>query len=395
MPPSHVLLSHRVPAVIDFRLSDDQTLLARAVREFAAREIAPRLREWDEAQHFPVELLPALADLGLMGIQVPEALGGAGMSPVDYCIVLDELARVDPSIALSVAAHNGLGTAHLAMFGSDAQKQRYVVPLASGRKLAAWGLTEASSGSDAAAMRTTATRDGDGWVLNGSKSFITHGRSADTLVIMAVTDRAKGRKGISAFVVERGTPGLEAGKKEEKLGMRASETAEVLLENCRIPGDQLIGEEGQGFIQTLQVLDAGRIGIAALAVGLAQGAYDASRAYAAERRQFNTPIGEFPSIRAKLVRHRARVEAARLLTYRAAWLKDQGRRMTLESSMAKLYASEIAVRAAEDAVQIHGGYGFVKDYPAEKFFRDVKLTTIGEGTSEIQRLVIARQLLAS
>jgi alkylation response protein AidB-like acyl-CoA dehydrogenase len=381
--------------VLDVTLTEDHTLLARSVREFAEREMRPHVRDWDDAQHFPAELLPALADLGLMGIQVPDVYGGAGMSAVDYCIALEELARVDPSVSLSVAAHNGLGTAHIAMFGTEAQKQRYVVPLAQGRALAAWGLTEAESGSDAAAMRTTAVRDGDGWVLNGAKSFITHGASADTLVIMAITDRARGAKGISAFVVERGTPGLRAGKKEDKLGMRASETAEVLLEQCRVPADHLIGDEGQGFIQTLQVLDAGRIGIAALAVGLAQGAYESARDYAFERRQFGVAIGTFPSIRARLATHATRIEAARLLTWRAAWLKDQGRRMTLESSMAKLFASEAAVRAAEDAVQIHGGYGFVKDYPAEKFFRDVKLTTIGEGTSEIQRLVIVRQLLAA
>jgi len=381
--------------VLDATLSDDQTLLARSVREFAQRELGPNVRAWDDAQQFPLELLPKLAELGLMGIQIPEAYGGAGMSAVDYCLALEELARVDPSIALSVAAHNGLGTAHLAMFGSEAQKQRYVVPLAQGRALAAWGLTEPGSGSDAAAMRTTAVRDADGWVLNGTKSFITHGASADTLVVMAVTDRSRGPKGISAFVIERGTPGLRAGKKEDKLGMRASETAEVILEQCRIPAGQLIGEEGQGFVQTLQVLDAGRIGIAALAVGLAQGAYECARRYAFERRQFGAPIGSFPSLRARLAGHATRIAAARLLTHRAAWLKDQGRRMTLESSMAKLFSSEVAARTAEDAVQIHGGYGFVKDYPAEKYFRDVKLTTIGEGTSEIQRLVIARQLLAA
>jgi alkylation response protein AidB-like acyl-CoA dehydrogenase len=381
--------------VPDFSLTDDQRLLARSVRAFAEAEIGPHVRAWDEAQHFPHELLPKLAGLGLMGIQVPESLGGAGMSSVDYCLALEELARVDPSIALSVAAHNGLGLAHLAMYGSEAQQQRYVTTLASGETLAAWGLTEAGSGSDAAAMRTTARRDGDHWVLDGSKCFITHGASADILVVMAVTDRTKGAKGISAFVIERGTPGLAAGKKEDKLGMRASETVEVLLQDCRIPAENLIGGEGQGFIQTLQVLDAGRIGIAALAVGLAQGAYECARTYAFERTQFGVAIGTFPSIRGKLVSHAAAVQAARLLTLRAAWLKDQGRKMTLESSMAKLYASEIAVRAAEDAVQIHGGYGFVKDYPAEKFFRDVKLTTIGEGTSEIQRLVIARQLLAA
>jgi alkylation response protein AidB-like acyl-CoA dehydrogenase len=380
---------------MQFELSEEQALLRRSVREFAETEIRPYVMEWDNAQHFPHELLPKLADLGLMGIQFPEAHGGAAMSAVDYCICIEELARVDPSVSLSVAAHNGLGAAHIAMFASPEQKERYLVPLARGERLAAWGLTEPGSGSDAAAMRTTAVRDGDGWVLNGSKAFITHGKSADTMVVMAVTDRARGSKGISAFVVERGTPGLLAGKKEDKLGMRASETCEVILQNCRVAAAQMIGDEGQGFLQTLQVLDAGRIGIAALAVGLAQGAYEAARDYAAERRQFGRPINTFQSIRWKLVDNASRVEAARLLTYRAAWLKDQGRRMTLESSMAKLFASEIAVRASEDGVQIFGGYGFVKDYPAEKFFRDVKLTTIGEGTSEVQRLVIARQLLAA
>jgi alkylation response protein AidB-like acyl-CoA dehydrogenase len=378
-----------------FRLTEEQELLRRSVREFAESEIRPHVMEWDNAQHFPLELLPKLAELGLMGVQFPEAYGGAALSALEYCLCIEELARVDPSISLSVAAHNGLGAAHIAMFGSETQKRQYLAPLASGRHLAAWGLTEPSSGSDAAAMRTTAAPDGDEWVLNGSKAFITHGKSADTLVIMAVTDRAKGAKGISAFIVERGTPGLLAGKKEDKLGMRASETCEVILQNCRVPGVQMIGEEGEGFVQTLQVLDAGRIGIAALAVGLAQGAYEAARAYAGDRAQFGRKIGGFQSIRWKLLDNASRVEAARLLTYRAAWLKDQGRKVTLESSMAKLYASEIAVRASEDAVQIFGGYGFVKDYPAEKYFRDVKLTTIGEGTSEVQRLVIARQLLAA
>jgi alkylation response protein AidB-like acyl-CoA dehydrogenase len=378
-----------------FGLSEEQELLRRSIREFAETEVRPHVMEWDNAQHFPTELLPKLAELGLMGIQFPEAYGGAGMSAVDYCLCIEELARVDPSISLSVAAHNGLGAAPIAMFGSEAQKQRYLEPLATGRRLAAWGLTEPGSGSDAAAMRTSAVRDGDQWILNGSKAFITHGHSADTMVVMAVTNRAQGTKGISTFIVERGTPGLVAGRKEDKLGMRASETCEVILQNCRVPGDQMIGDEGQGFIQTLQVLDAGRIGIAALAVGLAQGAFEAARAYAAERSQFGRNIDSFQSIRWKLLDNATRVEAARLLTYRAAWLKDQGRRTTLESSMAKLYASESAVRVSEDAVQIFGGYGFVKDYPAEKFFRDVKLTTIGEGTSEVQRLVIARQLLAA
>jgi alkylation response protein AidB-like acyl-CoA dehydrogenase len=379
---------------VNFCLTEEQQLLRRTVREFSEAEIKPNIREWDEAQQFPRELLTKLADLGLMGIQFAPEYGGSGMSAIDYCICIEELARVDPSVSLSVAAHNGLGAAHIALFGNDAQKQKYLTPLAKGEKLAAWGLTEPSSGSDAAAMRTTATRDGQTWVLNGSKAFITHGKSGDTMVVMAVTDKSRGNKGISAFIVERGTPGFSAGKKEDKLGMRASETTEVIFQNCRIPADQLVGEEGQGFIQTLQVLDAGRIGIAALAVGLGQGAYEAARTYAFERKQFGRPIGTFQSIRWKLVDNAARVEMSRLLTYRAAWLKDQGRRMTLESSMAKLYASESAVRASEDCVQIHGGYGFVKDYPAEKFFRDVKLTTIGEGTSEVQRLVIARQLLS-
>lgn len=379
---------------MDVRLTEEQELLRRSVREFAESELRPHVMDWDEAQQFPRALLARFAELGLMGIQFPEEYGGAGMSSVDYCICIEELARVDPSVCLSVAAHNGLGAAHIAMFGTDEQKRTYLVPLATGRQLAAWGLTEASSGSDAASMRTVAVRDGGDWVISGTKQFITHGGTGDLIVVMAVTTRGKGSRGISAFIVERGAPGFRAGKKENKLGMRASETSEVVFEGCRVPASQMLGAEGQGFINALQVLDAGRIGIAALAVGLAQGAFDAARAYAFVRKQFGQPIGTFQSIRAKLVDNATRIEAARLLTYRAAAMKDEGRRTTLEAAMAKLYSSEIAVRAAEDGVQIHGGYGFVKDYPAEKYFRDVKLTTIGEGTSEIQRLVIARQLLA-
>jgi alkylation response protein AidB-like acyl-CoA dehydrogenase len=379
---------------MDFRLTDDQELLRRSVREFAETEIRPHIVEWDNAQHFPIELVPKLAAIGLMGIQFSEEYGGAGMSAIDYCICVEELARVDPSVALSVAAHNGLCGSHLFMFGSEAQKQRFLVPLARGEKIGAWGLTESSSGSDAAAMRTAATRGGPDWVLNGAKTFTTHGRVGDTFVVMAVTDRPAGSKGISAFVIEKGTPGLRAGKKEDKLGMRASDTSEVLLDQCRVPGDQLLGQEGQGFVNAMQVLDAGRIGIAALAVGLAQGAYEAALRYAKERRAFGKTISQFQAIQWKLADNATRIEAARLLTYRAAYMKDHQRRMTLESAMAKLYASEIAVKAADDCVQIHGGYGFVKDYPAEKYFRDVKLTTIGEGTSEIQRLVIARELFA-
>jgi alkylation response protein AidB-like acyl-CoA dehydrogenase len=380
---------------MDLRLTPDQELLRRSIREFAEAEIRPHVMEWDEAQHFPPELRPKLAALGLMGIQIPEEFGGAAMSAIDYCICIEELARVDPSICLSVAAHNGLGTAHIAAFGTREQKLQYLVPLAHGEKLAAWGLTEASAGSDAAAIRTTAVREGDCWVINGSKQFITHGQTGDLIVVMAVTTRGRGSRGISAFIVERGTPGFRAGKKEDKLGMRASETSEVIFENCRIPRSQLLGLEGQGFVNAMQVLDVGRIGIAALAVGLAQGAYEAARDYAFVRRQFGRPIGTFQSIRAKLVENGGRINAARLLTYRAASMREAGRSTTLEAAMAKLYSSEVAVQAAEDGVQIFGGYGFVKDYPAEKYFRDVKLTTIGEGTSEIQRLVIARQLLAA
>jgi alkylation response protein AidB-like acyl-CoA dehydrogenase len=378
---------------MDFRPTEEQELLRRTVREFAETEIGPHVMEWDEAQHFPMELLPKLAALGLTGITYPEELGGSGMSAVDYCICIEEIARVCPAIALSVAAHNGLCSSHIFMFGSDAQKRQYLPRLTRGEVLGAWGLTEAGAGSDAAGMRTTAVRQGNCWVLNGAKTFITHGRVGGLMVVMAVTDRSKGHRGISAFIVEHGTLGMTPGKKENKLGMRASDTSEVVFENCRIPVAQLLGEEGQGFINTLQVLDSGRIGIAALSVGLAQGAYEAALRYAKDRRQFGQPIASFQAIQWKLADDATRIEAARLLTYRAAYLKDRGMRTTKESSIAKLFASEIAVKAADDCVQIHGGYGFVKDYPAEKYFRDVKLLTIGEGTSEIQRLVIARQLL--
>jgi alkylation response protein AidB-like acyl-CoA dehydrogenase len=378
---------------VDFRLSEEQQLLRQTVREFAEAEIRPHAMEWDESQHFPMELLPKLAALGLTGIQFAEEYGGAAMSSVDYCICIEELARVCPAIALSVAAHNGLCTAHIAMFGTDAQKAQFLPRLVKGEVLGAWGLTEAGAGSDAAGMRTAAVRQGDEWTLNGSKNFITHGRIGGVMVVIVVTDRTKGHRGISAFVVEHGTPGMAAGKKENKLGMRASDTSEVVFQDCHVPAANLLGQEGEGFINTLQVLDAGRIGIAALSVGLAQGAYEAARTYALQRRQFGQPIAAFQAIQWKLADNATRIEAARLLTYRAAYLKDCGARTTRESSMAKLFASEIAVKAADDCVQIHGGYGFVKDYPAEKFFRDVKLVTIGEGTSEIQRLVIARQLL--
>lgn len=380
---------------MDFRLSDEQQVLRQTVREFAEAEIAPQVMAWDEAQVFPHDLIPKLAALGLLGIQFPEAYGGAAMSAVDYCICIEELARVDPSVAILVAAHNGLGAAHIHMFGTEAQKQRFLVPLAKGEVLGAWGLTEPTAGSDAAGTRTVAVRDGDTWVLNGAKTFTTHGSVGGVMVAMAVTDRGKGNRGISAFIVPRGTPGMAPGKKENKLGLRASDTSEVVFTDCRLPADALLGEAGQGFINAMQVLDAGRIGIAALSVGLAQGAYEAARRYATQRRQFGQPIASFQAIQWKLADMATRIEAGRWLTYRAAYLKDSGvARTTRESSMAKLYSSEMAVRAAEECVQIHGGYGFTKDYPAEKFYRDVKLMTIGEGTSEIQRLVIARHLFA-
>jgi alkylation response protein AidB-like acyl-CoA dehydrogenase len=379
---------------MDFRPTDEQQLLRRTVREFAETEIRPHVREWDEQQHFSSDLVPKLAALGLMGIQFPERYGGAALSAIDYCICIEELARVDPAVALSVAGHNGLCCGHIALVGSEEQKQRFLTPLARGEKLGAWGLTESSSGSDAAGMRTTATRAGNCWVLNGSKTFITHGRIGDVIVVMAITNRAAGTKGITAFIVERGTPGMSPGKKEDKLGMRASDTSEVIFDNCRVPADQQLGEEGQGFVDTMQVLDAGRIAIAALSVGLAQGAYEAALAYAKERRAFGKTISRFQAIQFKLADAATRIEGARLLTYRAASMRDHGQKTTLESAMAKLYASEHAVRVAEDCVQIHGGYGFIKDYPAEKYYRDVKLLTIGEGTSEIQRLVIARRLLS-
>jgi alkylation response protein AidB-like acyl-CoA dehydrogenase len=317
--------------------------------------------EWDEAQQFPDALVAKMAALGLMGIQFPDAYGGAAMSAVDYCVCIEELARVDPAVALSVAAHNGLCSAHIFMFGTEAQNARFLPPLARGEMLGAWGLTEPTAGSDAAGTRTVAVRDGDSWVINGAKTFITHGRTAGVMVVMAVTDRSRGNRGISAFIVPRGTAGMRAGKKENKLGMRASDTSEVIFTDCRVPHDQLLGAEGQGFVNAMQVLDAGRTGIAALSVGLAQGAYEAAVRYAKERRQFGQAIAAFQAIQWKIADLATRIEAARLLTYRAAWLKDRGQRTTRESAEAKLFSSEVAVRAAEECVQIHGGYGFVKD----------------------------------
>ncbi len=352
--------------------------------------------EWDEASHFPSEMIPKLAEMGLMGVIFPEAYGGAGLGYTEYVIAIEELARVDGSVGLTVAAHNSLCTNHLYKFGNEEQKRKYVVPLAQGKKLGCWSLTEPEAGSDAGGTRTVAVRRSGGWVLNGAKSFTTNGQYADVCVAMAVTDKQKSSHGISAFVIERGAPGFRPGKKENKLGMRASDTSEVVFSDCRVPEGNLLGAEGEGFINSLQVLDGGRISIAALALGMAQGAFEAAANYARHRKQFGRAIAEFQAIQFKLADMETQIEAARLLVYQAAWLADRKDvRFTRESSMAKLYASEVAVSVANESVQIHGGYGFIKDYPAEKYYRDVKLCTIGEGTSEIQRLVIARQLLGN
>jgi alkylation response protein AidB-like acyl-CoA dehydrogenase len=380
---------------VDFTFTDEQKHLRKSVREFAEGEIAPHVMEWDEVSHFPAELLPQLAEMGLMGVIFPEQYGGAGLGYIEYATVIEELSRVDGSIGLFVAAHNSLCSNHIYKFGSEEQKKKYLVPLAQGKKLGAWSLTEPEAGSDAGGTRTSAVRQGDHWLLNGSKTFTTNGTYADLCVAMAVTDKSKDSHGISAFILEKGTPGFRPGKKENKLGMRASDTSEVIFSDCRIPTGQLLGPEGEGFIGSLKILDGGRISIAALALGMAQGALEAATSYAKQRKQFGKAIAEFQAIQFKLADMATQVEAARLLVYQAAWLADQKDvRFTRESSMAKLFASEVAVRVANDCVQVHGGYGFIKDYPAEKFYRDVKLCTIGEGTSEIQRLVIARQLLA-
>ena len=378
---------------MEFDLNEEQQQVKMSVREFAEAEIAPHVMEWDEAQHFPVELLPKLADLGLMGVIVPEEYGGAGMGYVEYVTIVEELSRVDGSVGISVAAHNSLCSNHIYMFGTEEQKQKYLVPLARGEHLGAWGLTEASAGSDASGTRTTAVRQNGDWIVNGSKNFITHAIHADTCVAVAVTDRAKGNKGITAYIFEKGMNGFAPAKKENKLGLRASETASVVFEDCRVPDGNRLGDEGLGFVQAMQVLDGGRISIAALAVGIAQGAYESAVRYSKEREQFGKPISEFQAIQFKLADMATGIEAARLLMYRAAYMKDQGRKVTKESAMAKLYASEVSVRVCEEAIQIHGGYGYTKDYPPEKYWRDSKLCTIGEGTSEIQRMVIARQLL--
>ncbi|MBM3791321.1 MAG: acyl-CoA dehydrogenase [Acidobacteria bacterium] len=374
-------------------LTEGMEILRNTVREFAEKEIAPHAMEWDEAQAFPGDVVPKLAELGMFGAVFPPEYGGSGLSYPEYVIVVEELSRVDGSVGLLVAAHVSLCTNHIYLAGTEEQKRRYLPDLASGAKIGAWGLTEPEAGSDAGGTRTTALRDGEYYVLNGSKNFITNASVAGTYVILASTQPGMGNHGISAFIIESGTSGCAVGRKENKLGLRASDTASIVLEDCRVPAANLLGKEGAGFKDALKVLDGGRISIAALSLGMAQGAYEHALRYAKERKQFGQPISEFQAVQFKLADMATEIEAARCLTFHAAERKQAGRRTTRESAMAKLFASEVAVRAANEAVQIHGGYGFTKDFPVEKFYRDVKLCTIGEGTSEIQRLVIARQLL--
>ncbi|HEX4310484.1 MAG TPA: acyl-CoA dehydrogenase [Acidobacteriaceae bacterium] len=376
-----------------FTLTEDQEALRREIRDFAAREIAPHVLRWDEASEFPHDVVKQLGAMGLLGVIFPLEYGGAGLGYTDYMLAIEELSAVDGSIGIIVAAHNSLCTNHIFLAGNEAQKRKYIPKLASGQHLGAWGLTEPGSGSDAGAARTTAIRKGDQYVLNGNKTFITNGHYADVSVIIAVTDKSQGTRGLSAFIVEKDTPGFRPGKKENKLGLRASDTSELIFEDCAIPAENLLGKEGEGFVDAMRTLDGGRISIAALSLGIARGALDASVKYVKERRQFGKAIAEFQGIQWKLADMATELDAARLLTLRAAVLKDAGKRVTQESAMAKLYASEVAVKICNEAVQLHGGYGFIKDYPVEKFYRDVKLCTIGEGTSEIQRMVIGREIL--
>jgi alkylation response protein AidB-like acyl-CoA dehydrogenase len=377
---------------VNFELTDEQQHLQKMVREFAEREIAPNVMKWDEACEFPLSTIKELGKLGLLGIIFPTEYGGAGMGYIEYATAIEELSRVDGSVGIIVAAHTSLGSNHIFLAGNEEQKRKYIPKLATGEFIGAWGLTEPGAGSDAGSARTTAVRKGDKWVLNGTKTFITNGHYADVVVVIAVTDKTAHTHGLSAFLVDAGTKGFKLGKKENKLGLRASDTAELIFEDCEIPLNHLLGKEGDGFIDAMRILDGGRISIAALGLGMAQGAYEAARDYSKERKQFGKAICDNQAIQWKLADMATDIDAARLLTWRAAWMKDNNLKTTLESSMAKLYTSEVAVRVANEGVQIHGGYGFIKDYPAEKFYRDVKLCTIGEGTSEIQRLVISRAI---
>jgi len=386
-------MTKEAPATMEFEMSEGQQMMAEMVRDFGDKHIRPDMMKWDESQEFPVHLFHEMGKLGLMGVLVPTEYGGAGLTYKEYVTVISEISRIDGSIGLSVAAHNSLCTNHILQFGNEEQKQKYLPKLASGEWIGAWGLTEPNTGSDAGNMRTVAQKDGEYYILNGAKNFITHGKSGNVAVVIVRTGAVGDSHGMTSFVVEKGTKGLTAGKKENKLGMRASETAEMIFTDCKVHKSQRLGNEGEGFVQSLKVLDGGRISIAALSVGIAQGAFDAALQYSKERHQFNKPISSFQGISFKLAEMATKIEAARLLTFRAAELKDLGKSVNKESAMAKLYASEIAVQVADDGVQIFGGYGYTKDFPAEKYYRDAKLCTIGEGTSEIQKLVISRSIL--
>lgn len=379
--------------LVGFQENENQKMIAQMIKDFGEKEIRPHVMEWDESQEFPIQLFHKLGELGLMGVLVPQEYGGSGFGYHEYVTAIVEISKIDSSIGLSMAAHNSLCTGHILLFGNEEQKQKYLPKLASGEWIGAWGLTEPNTGSDAGNMRTVAVEDGDYFVLNGAKNFITHGRSGHVAVVIARTGNVGDSHGMTAFVVERGTPGFTGGRKENKLGMRASETAEMIFENCRVHKSQILGEVGEGFIQSMKILDGGRISIAALSLGIAVGSYEAALQYSKEREQFNQPISKFQGIAFKLADMATKIEAAKLLIMQASELKNQGKSINKESAMAKYYASEIAVEAANDAVQIFGGYGFTKDYPVEKFYRDVKLCTIGEGTSEIQKLVISRAIL--
>ena len=379
--------------IMNFDYNENQLMIADMIRKFADEHIRPRLMEWDESQEFPVEVFKKLGELGLMGVLVPTEYGGSGFTYTEYVTAITELGRVCGSIALSMAAHNSLCTGHILAFGNEDQKRKYLPKLATAEWIGAWGLTEVGTGSDAGGMNTTAVKDGDHYVINGSKNFITHAISGNVAVVIVRTGEKGDSHGMSAFIIEKGTPGFSSGKKENKLGMRASETAELIFDNCRVHKDQLLGKEGEGFIQAMKVLDGGRISIASLSLGIAKGALDASIKYSKERQQFGKPIGHFQAIAFKLADMATEIEAAELLTFQAADLKNRGQKVTKESAFAKYYASEVCVRVSTEAVQIFGGYGYTKDFPVEKFYRDSKLCTIGEGTSEIQKLVIARQIL--
>jgi alkylation response protein AidB-like acyl-CoA dehydrogenase len=381
------------PMTVNFQETENQTMIRDMVRDFGAKEIKPHMMDWDERQEFPIDLFKKMGGLGLMGVLVPEEYGGAGFGYLEYITAIAEISRIDGSIGLSMAAHNSLCTNHILLFGNASQKQTYLPKLATAEWIGAWGLTEPNTGSDAGNMRTVAVKDGDYWVLNGAKNFITHGRSGNVAVVIVRTGAVGDSRGMTAFVIEKGTPGFTSGKKENKLGMRASETAEMIFTDCRIHKDQMLGKEGEGFIQSMKVLDGGRISIAALSLGIAMGAYDAARNYSKERHQFNQPISQFQGIAFKLADMATKIEAAKLLTFRAGDMKNRGLDVNKESAMAKLYASEVAVEVANEGVQIFGGYGYTKDFPAEKYYRDAKLCTIGEGTSEIQKLVISRSIL--